>query len=84
MSIVKRTLDEDVFAAFERSCRAGEFEVAEHLLTALEAIARIRASDEQLAIAYLVFANAREAPDKHQDSASSLNAGGLVHNGLTT
>lgn len=67
MGITRQALHEDVFAVFERACREREFEVAEHLLTALEVIARRRGDEEHLALAYLVFANACRALDERQD-----------------
>lgn len=54
----KSTLQGDVLVVFERACREEDFEVADHLLAALEAIARRQQDEEQLAPAYLIFANA--------------------------
>ena len=58
MSNVTRSLHEDVFVLFERACREKDFELADLLLTALEGIARRREDDEQLVLAYLMFATA--------------------------
>ncbi|MFS8980111.1 hypothetical protein PO002_37610 [Cupriavidus necator] len=47
---------DEVFAVFERACREGDFELAEHLLLALEAMARRQEADRQLDRAYLLLA----------------------------
>jgi hypothetical protein len=46
-------LEDDVFAVFERACREQEFEVAEHLLQALETIAEDSGDEDRLEEAYL-------------------------------
>lgn len=51
------SLSDDVFAVFERACREQDFETAEHLLKALEAMAERTVDDDaQLQRAYLVLA----------------------------
>lgn len=52
----RKSLEEDVFAAFERACREQDFEVAEHLLQTLEAIAHRTGDKDQLESAYLHLA----------------------------
>ncbi|MGH8788521.1 MAG: hypothetical protein ACREYA_26025 [Cupriavidus necator] len=56
MGISACTLHEEVFAVFERACREGDFELAEHILLALETIARRQNDDRQLDRAYLLLA----------------------------
>jgi hypothetical protein len=46
-------LEDEVFAVFERACREQEFEVAEHLLQALETIAEGSSDENRLEEAYL-------------------------------
>jgi hypothetical protein len=46
-------LEDEVFAVFERACREQEFEVAEHLLQALETIAEGSGDENRLEEAYL-------------------------------
>jgi hypothetical protein len=46
-------LEDEVFAVFERACREQEFEVAEHLLQALETIAEGPSDEDRLEEAYL-------------------------------
>ena len=46
------SLRDDVLAVFARSCEEGEFEVAEHLLCAIEVIALQSLDFEQLDVAY--------------------------------
>lgn len=53
MGTLPRTLGDDVLAAFERACRDGELEVAEHLLRALETMDRSGNDEERLKHAYL-------------------------------
>lgn len=62
MNRKKRSLDDDVSAAFERACRERDFAVAEHLLRALEAIADRNGDDAPLQRAYLEFA--RSLPEQ--------------------
>jgi len=65
MGPVIHTLDEDIFAVFERACRERQFELANHILGALESIARHRNDARQLELAYLIFvacANAGDGP----------------------
>ncbi|QRQ85874.1 hypothetical protein [Cupriavidus oxalaticus] len=57
MEAAGRTLHEAVFAVFERACREGNFELAEHLLRALEAMARREEAERQLDRAYLLLAD---------------------------
>lgn len=52
MDVLKHSLSDDVLAAFKRACRENEFELANHLLSALEAMATDR---HQLDAAYLTF-----------------------------
>ena len=47
------SLEEEVFAVYERACREQDLEVAEHLLQTLEAMAKRSGSKEQLEKAYL-------------------------------
>ncbi|SAL22180.1 hypothetical protein [Caballeronia telluris] len=49
------SLHGDVFAAFKRACEEQEFELAKHLLRALEAIARQQANSDQLDAAYALL-----------------------------
>ncbi|WP_136415908.1 hypothetical protein [Herbaspirillum sp. ST 5-3] len=49
----RRTLSGDVLAAFERACREDDLAVAEHLLAALETIARREETSETLQQVYL-------------------------------
>ena len=53
---MKRSLHGDVFAAFARACEEREFELAEHLLRALEAIAREQSNSDELDVAYALLA----------------------------
>jgi hypothetical protein len=53
----KRSLEEDVHAAFERACREQDFELAEHLLQALEIFARRYGNDDKLKLIYLSIAS---------------------------
>lgn len=59
----KHGLDDDVSAVFARACRERDFEVAEHLLHALEAIAHRNGDEARLQRAYLEFA--RSLPEQH-------------------
>jgi hypothetical protein len=59
MVLPERTLDDEIFAVFESACRDGNFDVAEHLLRALEEIARQQNGMQQLDCAYLVLARCR-------------------------
>jgi len=67
MSKAKRSLQEELLVLFERACREREFELADLLLTALEGIARQGGDDEQLALAYLIFAKACGSLEAHQE-----------------
>ncbi len=67
MSPVSHTLDEDVFAVFERACRERQFELADHILAALESIARQRNDARQLEHAYVIFAACCSAGDGPQE-----------------
>lgn len=49
----EETLGDDVLAAFERACREGNLQVAEHLLQALEAMAGDMDDDDLVERAYL-------------------------------
>lgn len=55
MSAMKHSLSDDVLAVFKRSCRENEFELANHLLSALEVIASNQTDRHQLDAAYLTF-----------------------------
>ncbi|MDW3686541.1 hypothetical protein RA280_33335 [Cupriavidus sp. CV2] len=64
---------EEVFAVFERACREKDFALADHLLAALETIARRQTDERQLDLAYLVLAASceegevsLERPQSHQ------------------
>ncbi|WP_367395181.1 hypothetical protein [Cupriavidus sp. Agwp_2] len=50
------TLYAEVFAVFERACREGDLELADHILFALEAIAHRQRDDRQLDRAYFLLA----------------------------
>ncbi|MCW3696676.1 hypothetical protein [Burkholderia cenocepacia] len=50
-----RSLCDDVLAAFARACREREFDVAEYLLCAIEAIALQSHDFEQLDVAYALL-----------------------------
>lgn len=56
MALPKRLLQDEIFAAFERACREGDVDVAEHLLRALETIGRRQRGKQQLDRAYLTLA----------------------------
>lgn len=51
------TLYEEVFAVFERACQESDFELAEDLLLALEAMDRRQEAHRQLDRAYLLLAD---------------------------
>ena len=53
MSPMKRTLEDEVSAVFERACREQDLAVAEHLLRALEVIAQRDGDDARLERALL-------------------------------
>lgn len=55
MDTLKHSLSDDLLTIFKRACRENEFEVADHLLTALEVIASEQADRHQLDAAYLTF-----------------------------
>lgn len=57
--MVKRkcSLEDDLQAVFERACREQDFEIAEHLLQALETFALRTGSDEKLKRIYLTVAS---------------------------
>lgn len=57
MSRKRNSLEDDVFAVFERACREQDFEIAEHLLQTLEATAHRSGDHEQLDLAYLSLAH---------------------------
>lgn len=57
MTQKRSTLETDIRVAFERACREGDYLVAEHLLQALESIAKREGNPQQLENAYLQFAN---------------------------
>ncbi|WP_454743622.1 hypothetical protein [Cupriavidus necator] len=61
MEAARRTMREEVFAVFERACREGDFELPEHLLRALEAMARRQEAERQLDRAYLLLADLSSA-----------------------
>ena len=52
---MKRSLHDDVFAAFERACEEEELNLAEHLLRAIESIAEQEADSERLDAAYVLL-----------------------------
>lgn len=56
---VGSTLCDDVQTAFERACIEQDFEVAEHLLRALEAIAHREMNQQALVRAYCVLTHDR-------------------------
>lgn len=56
---VGSTLCDDVQMAYERACIEQDFEVAEHLLRALEAIAHREMNQQSLDRAYYVLTHAR-------------------------
>jgi len=47
------SLEEEVFAVYERACREQDLEVAEHLLQTLETMAERSGNEVQLEKAYL-------------------------------
>lgn len=55
MGTLKHSLNDDVFAVFERACQQNEFELADHMLLALEVMARKQNDTKQLDSAYLTF-----------------------------
>ncbi|WP_245254195.1 hypothetical protein [Paraburkholderia sp. LEh10] len=55
-------MHDDVFAAFARACKEEEFELAEHLLCAIEVIARQQGGCEQLDVAYALLAETVNRP----------------------
>ncbi|MBF8179081.1 MAG: hypothetical protein K2Y13_12475 [Burkholderiaceae bacterium] len=55
MSRKKRTLDDDVLAAFKRACHEEDWQIAEHLLQALEILACRTDDEDDLQRAYLEF-----------------------------
>lgn len=55
MGALKHSLSGDVLAVFKRACRENELELANHLLTALEVMARKQTDRHQLDAAYLTF-----------------------------
>ncbi|SAK92935.1 hypothetical protein AWB81_05060 [Caballeronia arationis] len=59
---MERSLHGDVFAAFKRCCEEEEFELAEHLLRAIEAIAEQGADSELLDAAYALLVLPRDRP----------------------
>jgi hypothetical protein len=59
---VRRSLHDDVFASFVRACEEEEFDLAEHLLRALEFIARVKHNSEQLDAAYALLAQLGDHP----------------------
>lgn len=56
------SLQKELLMVFERACREQDFAVADHLLAALETIARRQDDEEQLVPAYLIFADACMMP----------------------
>jgi hypothetical protein len=58
MSRTRRSLDDDILAAFERACREQDFLVADFLLQALEAMARRDGNNEPVHSAYRELAGA--------------------------
>jgi len=65
MSNHEETLIDDVLAAFERACREGNLQVAEHLLQALEAMAGDMDDDERVERAYLQVAGSLGKGHRH-------------------
>ncbi|WP_230960682.1 hypothetical protein [Burkholderia stagnalis] len=57
MGSMTYTLEDEILAVFERACCEGDFEVAEHLLRALEAIAFRQRDEQQLDCAYFTLAS---------------------------
>ncbi len=51
-------LDDDVLAVFERACQEKDWPVAEHLLRALETLARREGADDHVESAYLELVRA--------------------------
>lgn len=68
MSRTKSSLNDDVLAAFERACREDDLAVAEHLLQALETMARRDDDEAGLCEAYLSFG--RQDPGSSRSSRS--------------
>lgn len=59
---MRRSLHDEVFAAFARACEEEEFELAEHLLRAIEVIARQQDDYEQFDAAYALLAQTVDLP----------------------
>jgi hypothetical protein len=57
MTAKSSTLGDDVLGVFERACREEDLEVAEHLLQALELLARRDNEVENMQRAYLDFSD---------------------------
>ncbi|WP_250436225.1 hypothetical protein [Caballeronia sp. ATUFL_F2_KS9A] len=55
-------MHDEVFAAFARACEEEEFELVEHLLRAIEVIARQQDDYEQLDAAYALLAQTVDRP----------------------
>ncbi len=47
------TLNDDLLTVFDRACQESDWEVAEHLLRALETLSRREGCDEHVESAYL-------------------------------
>lgn len=60
MERLEYTLHDEIVAAFERACREGDFDVAEYLLRALEAVARRQRGEQELERAYLALVNTHQ------------------------
>ncbi|KVK80935.1 hypothetical protein WS90_16820 [Burkholderia cepacia] len=59
MGRLEYPLQDEIFAVFERACREGNFDVAEYLLCALEAVACQKRDEQKLDRAYLALVNTR-------------------------
>ncbi|KWF26780.1 hypothetical protein WL88_10745 [Burkholderia diffusa] len=57
MALPIRSLQDEIFEVFERACREGDVDVAEHLLRALETMGRRQLGKKQLDRAYLTLAS---------------------------
>lgn len=59
---MRRSLHDEVIAAFARACEEDEFELAEHLLRAIDVMAGQQDDCEQLDAAYALLAQTVDRP----------------------
>ncbi len=65
MGALKHSLSDDVLAVFKRACRENQFELATHLLSALEVMASKQTDRNQLDAAYLTFIACCDVGTRH-------------------